>query len=102
MLLGVLALLATAGCGSSSPGRGPSMTQPRNAVSGASLFAEHCATCHRAGGTGADLVALEPDPAVVEDAVREGRFLSGMPAYESVLDAREIDEIVDYVVTYRR
>ncbi|MCD9622945.1 c-type cytochrome [Rhabdothermincola salaria] len=100
--LALVALVAT-GCGSSAePGRGPAMGEAHSAVTGAALFAEHCGTCHRPGGTGADLVALDPDPVLVEDAVRVGRFESGMPAYETTLDDDEIDAIVDYVVTYRR
>ena len=98
-----LVVLAASGCATSGEaGRGPAMAGPRSAVTGASLFAEHCATCHRPGGTGADLVALDPDPAVVEEAVRDGRFEAGMPAYESTFDDDQIEAIVDYVVTYRR
>jgi len=78
------------------------MTGARSAVMGAALFGEHCATCHRPGGTGADLATLDPDPGLLEDAVRHGRFASGMPAYESTLDDAEIEAIIDYVVTYRR
>lgn len=80
---------------------------------GERLFQKNCAFCHAADGTGKNWIGsfLEPHPrnlrsreemagmtrARFVNAVREGLPGTSMPAWKSVLTAREIEAIADYV-----
>lgn len=98
----VAAGVGLAACGSGGGGASPVPAGGRSPAQGATVFGQHCATCHRSGGTGADLAALDPSASVVEDAVRNGRFQGGMPAFAGTLSDDQIQAVVDYVVTYKR
>jgi cytochrome c551 len=65
---------------------------------GEAVFAQTCATCHGAdgtGGTGPDLTAMDLDEDRVAEQVRNGG--GAMPAYGGQLSDEEIDAVADYV-----
>ena len=80
---------------------------------GEKLFLENCAFCHAADGTGRNWIGqfLEPHPrdltspdfmrgqtkARLIQAIGEGLPGTSMPAWKSVLDRRQIEDIVAYV-----
>jgi len=77
------------------------------------LFQDNCAFCHAADGTGRNWIGtfLEPSPRDLtasefmrsmtrhrlREVIRDGLAGTSMPAWRSVLDARQIEAIVAYV-----
>lgn len=69
-----------------------------DADAGETLFADNCAACHGAdgtGGSGPDITGL--DATTVEDTVIAGE--GDMPAYGETFDEQEIADVVAYVLT---
>jgi cytochrome c6 len=110
VFISTIATIATAAaCSPSTPAAG------RAPVDAAALFAQACAKCHAADGTGglpmaangprpADLTAAEwqrtRSDAEVVAAIRSGR--GAMPPFQDVLTAEQIDALGKYVRTLQR
>lgn len=70
-----------------------------DAAAGESIFADNCAGCHGAdgsGGTGPDLTG-ESDVAEMTSYVTDGE--GGMPAFGETLTEQEIADVVAYTIT---
>ena len=104
-----LALVLCAGAACSRP------TAERTPVDAPALFAQACAKCHAADGTGglpmavngprpADLTTVEwqrsRSDAEVTSAIRDGR--GAMPPFQDVLSSQQIDAVAAYVRTLKR
>ena len=102
-------LCAGAACSRSSP------AAERTAVDASALFAQACAKCHAADGTGglpmavngprpADLTTVEwqrsRSDAEVISAIRNGR--GAMPPFQDVLSSQQVDALAAYVRTLKR
>ena len=102
-------LCAGAACSRSSP------AAERTPVDASALFAQACAKCHAADGTGglpmavngprpADLTTAEwqrsrSDVEVIS-AIRNGR--GAMPPFQDVLSSQQVDALATYVRTLKR
>jgi mono/diheme cytochrome c family protein len=101
-----IALLAAAlalGCG--VPG---ARAYANDIVRGGEIYRQHCATCHGASGVstwpGAPNIArregmLQPDRVLVE-RIRAGR--NAMPAYQGMINERDLLSVVAYMRTLGR
>ena len=102
-------LCAGAACSRSSP------AADRTSVDASALFAQACAKCHAADGTGglpmavngprpADLTTVEwqrsRSDAEVISAIRNGR--GAMPPFQDVLSSQQVDALAAYVRTLKR
>lgn len=70
-----------------------------DATAGATVFADNCASCHAAdgtGGSGPDLTGMT-DEAEIEEYVVNGD--GGMPAFGDTLSEQEIADVVAHVLT---
>lgn len=101
-----LALLFTlVGCAGDPPEvpAGPDGAPDAQLVLGRDIYANRCASCHGASGTGGRgpalhqgrMVSAYPDVDDHVAVVRDGRG-SGMPAFGEVLTDEEIDAVVAY------
>lgn len=69
------------------------------------LYQNHCQSCHGVGRLGAmgpalfpeNLSRLRKNKAV--NVIKNGRVATQMPAFEQILDANDIDHLVDYIYT---
>lgn len=92
----------------------PTLKSPTPAqLRGEKLFQDNCAFCHAADGTGKNWIGafLEPHPRNLTDpsfmsrvdrtylrrAIREGLANTSMPAWKSVLNDRQIDDLIAYI-----
>ena len=72
------------------------------AVTGATLYTEHCAACHGAdlqGGTGPELAAGS-EASELSDRRYSSRIINGrndMPAFSEILTVDQTDEIIAYL-----
>jgi mono/diheme cytochrome c family protein/DNA-binding beta-propeller fold protein YncE len=72
---------------------------------GARIYTEHCASCHGADRLGGQGPALIPESlqrlrkAAAEDAVKNGRPATQMPAFAPALDAGQIAAVVAHIYT---
>ena len=96
--------IAAAGAACSSDGGGSTSTTLATTPSGASLFADNCATCHGADGSGGQGPALADgaanerlSEADMVEVVTKGR--AAMPSWKGVLSEAEIARVVRYVRT---
>ena len=93
--------------GSSGSTSGPGATLPKAKVSGASVFADKCAGCHKPDGSGGfgpsllDNVWLGQEGEItedrLEDIVSKGTG-KGMPTFGDILSPDELDAVVSYVM----
>lgn len=83
------------------------------AIAGRVLWQQNCAFCHAADGTGENWIGsfLEPKPrnltnpdfmrhmtrSRLRQSIRDGLKNTSMPAWKSVLDERQIDQIISYI-----
>ncbi|MHC4956264.1 MAG: c-type cytochrome [Planctomycetota bacterium] len=117
VLVLLFALVMTASC------RSGAKNAPADQSEGARLFAEHCAACHGADGTGkgpaARAVLVQPrdfrnEPfryvssmngaptkADIHQTIRNGRLLGEMPGHPWLTD-RQVDLIAEYVLDLNR
>jgi mono/diheme cytochrome c family protein len=101
--------IPAAGCSQSAP------AAERASLDASALFAQACAKCHAADGTGGlPMVATGPRPVDLTDvewqrsrsdaelvtAIRSGR--GAMPPFQDVLTAEQINALGAYVRTLRR
>jgi mono/diheme cytochrome c family protein/DNA-binding beta-propeller fold protein YncE len=74
-------------------------------VSGASLYTQHCASCHsgdRLGAIGPALLPGNLERLKREDAksvIRDGRVATQMPAFAGILDDTQIVSLADFIYT---
>lgn len=74
---------------------------PRDAVLGRQVYVVTCAACHGltgAGGLGPSLASIDLTANGIISRVFGGHP-EGMPAYEGVLDALQVKEVAQYVLT---
>ncbi len=70
-----------------------------DADAGATIFADNCASCHAAdgtGGTGSSLVGLT-DEASMEATIVDGD--GGMPAFGESLDDQDVADVIAFILT---
>jgi mono/diheme cytochrome c family protein len=108
VLVALLVVAQLLGCGSEQAPRDASHAQQRKQLQlGASVFAEHCQTCHPLGGRpnthvhtdyapALDLDQVAPSRAYAQERVRLGGV--GMGAFDGTLTTREQRAVVDYVL----
>ncbi|XOZ32941.1 cytochrome D1 domain-containing protein [Halomonadaceae bacterium KBTZ08] len=83
----------------------PALQASNEASATASLYQQHCASCHgsdRLGVTGPALLPENLSRLSRDEAtrvIREGRAATQMSGYESVLSEDEIGQLVDYIYT---
>lgn len=92
----------------------PALAQPTpQQKRGEKVFQENCAFCHAADGTGKNWIGafLEPHPrnltdpafmgainrAHLQKVIRNGIANSSMPAWDSVLNQQQIDDVIAYI-----
>ena len=107
LLLGLLLGLAVAGCGrggSPQVAVGPGGTPDPVLVAGRAVFADRCASCHDADGSGTGngprlnrgrLVQEYPSLDDAATVVSEGR--GRMPGFGTLLSPNEIDAVLRYI-----
>jgi quinohemoprotein ethanol dehydrogenase len=100
---GTLGPAAAPGSGSGIEHAGEGTAAAGNATAGANVFADNCATCHGANGTGGnggpDLTAIPSAKnmqTVVHQVTNGG---GGMPAFKGTLSDRQIQDVATYVTT---
>jgi glucose dehydrogenase/cytochrome c5 len=100
----VAAGIVAAGAACSSDDGGSTSTTRASTPSGASIFADNCATCHGADGSGGQGPALADgaanerlSEADMVEVVTKGR--AAMPSWKGVLSEAEIARVVRYVRT---
>jgi mono/diheme cytochrome c family protein len=76
---------------------------PPEDATGAQIYGQLCASCHRAdlsGGVGpsldADSRSVDMSDAVIAQIIRQGRG-SRMPAFARTLSAEQLDRLIDYI-----
>jgi mono/diheme cytochrome c family protein len=77
-----------------------------NKMPGQGLFEANCVSCHGIdgklkAGTAKDLSVSTLDRNLVIQAIQKGSPERGMPPYEKRLNAKEIEELSDYVLNLR-
>ena len=93
--------LLTLGCGGSDPEH-PAYGLTGSASDGADVYADTCASCHGAdgsGGTGSALTETGPGMSRTEiiDILIDGIPGTSMVSYRSILTAQEIADVAAYV-----
>ncbi len=75
-----------------------------DATRGSAVYAQHCASCHGAGGEGVEAVRLAnavflatASDGFLQFAVSHGRSGTRMPAFRGRLNPQQIDDVVSFV-----